>query len=162
MGNKMAITEMSPAEQNIAIAYLCGWVRVGLPFERHGITLNGPVFGWYHPDVTGCSFNPPDYVNNLNDIAKAEQLILESSKPWSSDPLDHEPCRYLNELIKVTGADMRKETVVSGAKKPDGSYLLLEHYVYASYDEELKVIRATAAQRAEAILKTLDKWDENV
>lgn len=146
---------MSPFRQNFVIAELRGWKQTQGDKDA--------VKAWL--EVTGEDMGPyfgmPDYVRDLNAIHNdAELLVLTSTKPYSSNPNDHEPLRYQMHLRKIVGTETREEQVLSGVKDKNGKELILITHVYSNYMEELKVIRATAAQKSEAILKTLNRWEE--
>lgn len=71
---------MTPQEQRIAIAKACGWKSSkDLPFTRHGSTIvrNVPQEAWYHDSVAGCTFAPPDYLNDLSAMHEAEKVLTE-------------------------------------------------------------------------------------
>jgi hypothetical protein len=99
---------MKPEKQRIAIAEACGWSPVA-------------PFGWSHPDLPPADNIygrvPPDYLNDLNAMHKAENLVLKSAQQ----------CRdYANVLDDGNGG----------------------HF-------------ATSAQRAEAFLRTIGKWEDD-
>lgn len=94
----------------------------------------------------------PNYCGHLDMMSNVEKLVLESSKPFSSNPNDHEPHRYFSNLIEVTMAKTRTETVVSSCG------MHMETVVLCGIDDYLLLISATAMQRAEAFLKTFDLW----
>lgn len=103
---------MTPEQQRIAIAEVCGWkfdskAHDGTPM---GIKPN-------RMRTAGCRI--PDYLNDLNAMHEAEKLLTPG--PWHA---------YEYKLGVVT--------------KRDG----------------VSLIHATAAQRCEAFLKTLGKWEE--
>lgn len=94
----------------------------------------------------------PNYCASLDAMAIAEEFVRESSKPFSSNPNDHEPHRYFSNLIEVTMAKTRTDTVVSSCG------MHMETVVLCGIDDYLLLISATAMQRAEAFLKTFDLW----
>lgn len=150
---------MSPKKQRIAIIEALGWSKSSGFMEYDGGKL--PWTMWNRKGQEVGDDEIPDYLNDLNAIHNdVEPLILKSTKPYSSRVQDHEPWRYQTHLRKIVGAELREERVLSGTKDEDGVEIVLITYVYASYAESLKVIRATASQKAEAILKTLNKWEE--
>ena len=120
----------------------------------------------------------PDYLSDLNACHEMEKVLDDPkhSKMASSRPYDHAPWRYLSELAKVCKLEVREEMVVSCAeqfrpafdkvmkggppfKLPVG-VCILSHFIPAQ-GYETCLIRATAAQRAEAFLRTIGKWEEN-
>jgi hypothetical protein len=100
---------MKPEQQIIAIAEADGWRRRG-----RDIWDNAP----FSPQKL---LEPPDYLNDLNAMHKAEKRIFTTPT---------ERTQYYWQLLNVIGR-------------------------YTSPDE---AISATAAQRAEAFLRTIGKW----
>lgn len=94
---------------------------------------------WMNKNIPGRFHNRPDYLNDLNAMHEAEKRFLalapKQAKPGLSDAKS-DYWKYQFELSKVThaGADGRGP---------------------------LFIICATAAQRAEAFLRTIDKWKED-
>lgn len=124
---------MSPEEQCIAIAEACGW-------HNCGIGLTGIPFG-HEPDyqekqrTTGYpQFGKklPDYLTDLNAMHEAEKVLTEQFKFGD----------YIAALWVVTG------------NKPSSANFWTEK----NYKGFERCIHATAAQRAEAFLKTLGLW----
>jgi len=122
---------MSPEKQRIAIAEICGYSYIGK--NRAGEDT------WGHPEFLAIGFNLlgdkfgryrlPDYLNSLDAMRQAEKMF---------STLDMRE-RYASQLISIVF-----ETVVEGVPATLAGCFLLAH--------------ATAAQRAEAFLKTLGKW----
>jgi hypothetical protein len=80
--------------------------------------------------------NLPDYLNDLNDMHEAENVL----KP-NADELDCNDGKYVEyckELCRVCGWSQHERTMFAW-----------------------EVIRATAAQRAEAFLRTIGKWEDD-
>ena len=99
---------MNPEQQRIAIAEACGWFHMDSC--------------WHFPNgakatADGGPDNVPDYLNDLNAMHEAENM-LESNQEQS----------YFELLHDIAG--------------------------------NLTFYRATAAQRAEAFLKTLNLWNQ--
>jgi len=119
---------MKNEEQIIAIAKMCGWT--------HTKTIHNPNTCPYgrHPvhtaDVT-WDLPLPDYLSDLNAMHEVEKVLTwEQRKP------------YHNTLVDVAGfsyceADTTEETEL---------------------DWNCRLCHATAAQRAEAFLRTLNLW----
>lgn len=103
---------MNPEQQRIAIAEACGYYKDNQYWCVR--TGNGVV----------CTFEPPDYPNDLNAMHEAEQKM----EYWDG---------YISNLKFICG-DPQSEG-------------------YSTH----KAYRATAAQRAEAFLKTLNLWKNN-
>lgn len=105
---------MSPEAQRIAIAEACGWTRVpnarGRRWCRHYLCL-GP-----HHSLGSL----PDYLNDLNAMHEAENVISESLRATFTSWL------CLGEINR--------------------------HWAQ---------VHATAAQRAEAFLRTISRWDDS-
>jgi len=119
---------MNPEAQRIAIAEFCGW----------NVTEEKDIMGtfsrkrFYHPSHGGTSSiaNPlPNYLNDLNAIREAENILFE--RGGQSNFTTH-----LCDTCRPNGAE------------PD------------SIDDLLEAIHATAAQRAEALLRTIGKWKD--
>tara|TARA_R110000782_G_scaffold221011_1_gene308208 strand:+ start:192 stop:500 length:309 start_codon:yes stop_codon:yes gene_type:complete len=100
---------MNKEAQRIAIAKACGRKVRLVVYNR------GTVKSW----VSEGKEPIPDYLNNLNAMHKAEEVLMANLALW-----DH-----YSILLTIAGG------YTNG-------------------------FRATAAQRAEAFLKTLDKWEE--
>lgn len=104
-----------------------------------------PAIQYHHERrCRDCGNEPvvPNYYESLDACAQMETAILESSNGGSSRAQDHEPFRYINNLVKVTNAT------------------LINHHGLTTYAHgaEMAVIRATAPQRCEAFLKVVGKW----
>lgn len=162
---------MKPEKQRIAIAQACGFERIILDYEstekRRGFALGsdgiwrtpsankwlrclkeqdvrhvgeyfvevwtGKVFADFDgPDSGGYGRGNFDYLNDLNDMHDAERKKLYGK--WREV--------YTKNLELVIRGYARKES-------------WLGHNVYL-------VAHATAAQRAEAFLKTIGKWKEDL
>jgi hypothetical protein len=132
---------MTPEAQRIAIAEACGW---SLQPGQTARTPKGDEVWTY--DSRGNSYGPytiegmlqtaamkmvPDYLNDLDAIHEAEKILT-----------DDQCQRHVDNLELVTGATLSTNGVRYGM-----NYFCLYH--------------ATAAQRAEAFLRTLGLWKEN-
>ena len=90
------------------------------------------------PSVCTCDTDkpnpntPPDYLNDLNAMHEAEKMLYR-------DP--NSPKKYTQQIKNA----IRREAGVTKAQM--------------DFDV---CITATAAQRAEAFLKTINKWEDNV
>lgn len=110
---------MKPEEQRIAIAEACGYIRK--PHHEAVWVKDGmKIF------TVG---NLPDYLNDLNAMAEAEEILDE-------DLLDS----YSHNVLKLVAYN--------------------QPYVEGGYCEiDLgRLLTATARQKAEAFLKTLNIW----
>jgi hypothetical protein len=107
---------MSPEEQRIAIAEVCGWT----PYD-------GWNLAWTHKNGPAGIAIPakylPDYLNDLNAMHEAEKVLTREQQ------------RTYTKLLHP------------------------EHINHLSAD--WCVLHATAAQRAEAFLKTLNLWTKS-
>ena len=118
---------MKPEQQRIAIAEICGWTDI------HG----GPPEGAYwrganplRPDLLKEEI--PDYLNDLNAMHGAEELLTEDQ--WN---------RYIQHILDEIHYEEEWPTC------------------YLNLDAVRQCASATAAQRAEAFLKTLNKWTDD-
>ena len=120
---------MTTEAQRIAIAEACGWQREKTPFTRHSARIEGESGtvcdnAWWHPTIAGCTFSPPDYLNDLNAMHEAEKVLTSEQNN-----------EYIATLQTVCGSSVPLAIA--------GSY-----------------VHATAAQRAEAFLRTIGKWKD--
>ena len=124
---------MTPEEQRIAIAEACGFVKV--PCPNSSLAGNAP----FHPQPKTFwaesywgkdVVGVPDYLNDLNAMHEAEKILR-----GPTDDEESERSRYSENIILA---------VANGQEVVDVWYW--EH------------ITATAAQRAEAFLRTIGKW----
>lgn len=94
--------KLTPEEQLIKVAELCGWTLIG----------SDNVVPW-HTDIAGLPPNGngnarisiPDYLNDLNAIHKAEASLADDRKLWN---------RYEDELVKICCRDDRKPIFMCG------------------------------------------------
>ena len=118
----------------VAIAEACGWKFDG----RDGWT---DPSGNYHQALYGDTdkygeYIPPNYVFSLDAMHEAEKLIVEKDKSI-----------FTHEIMNLVGFD--------------GSADLVDDYGEWSTSlttSAFSIAHATAAQRAEAFLKTIGKW----
>lgn len=130
---------MSPEAQRIAIAEACGWRRVYLHDSQFKCGSHGCGYDthikWIHDDAPYSPTLHPGQLDNLPDYLNDLNAMHEAEKTILT-------CApwwlYQKELRRVTLWD-----------GVDGS------------DVVTRLIRATAAQRAEAFLRTIGKWTEN-
>ncbi len=76
----------------------------------------------------------PDYLNDLNAMAQAEAILSEIDEKWGS-----QQWRYTSKLSDIVGVDAPTHEPMPN-------------------EEAFKIIRATAAQRAEAFGRALNLW----
>lgn len=123
---------MTSEAQRIAIAEVCGWRHVH-PSARYELSDYAVDQGRLIGDKPGQFWDfVPDYLNDLNAMHEAEK-ILDDGVLWKG---------YLNRLWDVVCPQFQQ---MSGLNAAVG--LLLVH--------------ATAGQRAEAFLRTLNLWDDS-
>ncbi len=119
---------MNTTKQRIAIGKLCGWTQV----ETYKWDNSNPSVRLpkqFHIDKSGVFHNLPDYLSDLNAMHEAERIL--TPEQWDNY------CEYLFDLL--------------GIETPYDNPNL--HYSSFSW-----LIHATAAQHAEAFLKTFDLW----
>lgn len=129
---------MTPEAINIAIAKACGWVQAHVTPEqsaRFGVTKHFKA--WFPPDARewddlGC----PNYTGSLDAMAGAEATLTGI-----------EPDVYANHLCDAINA----ARLDSYGDPENGSPQLAWPGVF-------QVAHATAAQRAEAFLRTRGLW----
>lgn len=120
---------MTPEAQRIAIAEACGWVR-----GEKGTFLHDY---WTHPTDSNAAhsfyddgFPLPDYLNDLNVIAEAENTLLHGNAHESAVTELERTQR--DHLAKILGC---------------------------AWYQSARIIRANAAQRSRALILTLNLWD---
>lgn len=138
---------MTPESQRIAIAEACGWKYLRLVHRKgHEWWFAAPeildtylpevIFdkpkGEWNGDIIGGMKALPDYLNDLNAMHDAESLF--------DAKLLHVKRSYFDWL--------------SSATMPD------PFPVDGTHNREYVMVRATAAQRAEAFLRCIGKWEE--
>lgn len=123
---------MSPDKQRIAIAYACGWKA---PDDPEAMKLK---VGWSMPEkwcmdpsgVLRFLHEIPDYLHDLNAIHEAERQCFPTSL--------QQYCRTLASIVyKYTAA-------------ADSNFLWQGWWF----------VHASAKERAEALLKTLNLWTD--
>ena len=143
---------MKPEEQRIDIAKACGWkqlfkgehdryVRFSPPPTRKPEYKYGSyIHGLGHTNILKKEYlvdELPDYLNDLNAMNEAEKTIVQRDRSI-----------YWNALMKSVG--------------PDGEVDLVDDYGEQSTSPPtngFSIVHATAKQRAEAFLKTLNLWN---
>lgn len=125
---------MSPDAQRIAIAEACGWKNIIGPVTEYQDVYSRTIFCC--PGLSGT--NPdgeegdvlPDYLNCLDAMHLAEEEL---------DAKTYGVRRFLDALV-----DILQETHPNAKGHEEAVYYM---------------IHATAAQRAEAFLKAMGKWE---
>jgi hypothetical protein len=123
---------MSPNAQRIAIAVACGWTYPRIVNED---PMGRP------PETTDRFEVVPDYLNDLNAMHEAEKVLT----PTQREAFAWHLCwgKY----------DWYKSPELPGNREPNGSWL------EESQADAFKTYHSTAAQRAEAFLRTIGKWE---
>ena len=128
---------MTPEAQRIAIAEACGWVFAVCSDGEHLIyspTDKLRARAGSFVDFTDCSHVLPDYLNDLNAMHEAEEHCFPDNGFGTRETALQD--RYRRELCELVG-EQRK-------------------FPWHDYD----MLHATASQRAEAFLRTLNLWVE--
>jgi len=125
---------MTPEAQRIAIAEASGWTRVWDCAFRQW-TQRSPDKAWAtcdpDPNANWELHRLPDYLNDLNAMHEAEETLSRNQR-----------AEYWHEIIKLCNQHAR----------------LLNDFDRVGIFYQL---HATAAQRAEAFLRTIGKWEES-
>lgn len=123
---------MNPEKQRIAIAEACGWTEI------EPCTCCDGVSRGYHPTPGAHKKHLPNYLNDLNAMHDAEE-ILDASQcaEYARQLMKHHPTYCVTVL--------------------DTRFAPTEEIAYETY----QLLHATAAQRAEAFLRTIGKWEES-
>jgi len=123
---------MKPEEQRIAIAEFCGWkeVEFGVGHNSNLCLGHKPTFHNNKIISYTVDYVVPDYLNDLNAIRRAEKK-LDSERLVGV---------YVATLLEIVLPD--------------------EWQVVNHITTTRAFVYATAAQRAEALLKTIGKWKD--
>ena len=136
---------MTPEEQRIAIAELCGWSRQRERIYeedefgtwKHRLGSKGEyLYWWRYTKPNGETFTSehnayPDYVNNLNAIHEAEKLLIGNISLLQSE--------YTAIICELTG--------------------ISDRFMEECYHKSIRAVCfAPAKVKAEALLKTLGHW----
>lgn len=128
---------MKPTEIRIKIAEVCGWKwGYGDPTKKADGLRYWSLGEWKWPDNAKTYHELPGYESDLNAMHEAEKTLTMHP--------DYE-YKYGETLARMTIGPERDEEDFA----PNG-------WGYFS------VLRATAAQRAEAFLKTLELWEDDI
>jgi hypothetical protein len=125
---------MKPEQQRIAIAETCGWYK---------FVVNSLGEQVWHKQVNGNQFYDllvaslkelPDYLNDLNAMQAAERVLTnEQCRYYASMLVNVHPLKYSPVGVNVADAWMKLFLIAS----------------------------MTAAQRAEAFLRAVGRWEES-
>lgn len=124
---------MTNQEINIAIAEICGWKKqIRRGFDGENFSQHYEELSWYQNDIWKLE-GPPNYCTDLNSMHEAEAAL---------SALDHQKfCLFLHKSIMGTMDNFD----INGA---------------CNLECVSRVVKATARQRAEAFLRTIEKWKE--
>jgi len=133
---------MSPEAQRIAIAEACGWTNIHKfnKWKEGGpaSTRDGDIVGDFGEQTRS---HLPNFLGCLNAIHEAEKALT-----------DHQYSVFWDKV-----EDLQLEALPIGdLKTPSG-----ESFGIAVPVGQTRSLSATAAQRAEAMIKTLNKWDDS-
>jgi len=163
---------MTEVEQNMAIAECCGWSSVGVnpnlysgqPFGMFDIKEHPELFDGQPWHTEGTGMGPiPNYVRSLDDMHVAEGFLTENQIRHYNGPRYTSSLDSISEVEKLLSSE--RPIVTSefdiytgdqlrvGASDRDVYFIHLRNMT-GLYNHIDVFITATAAQRAEAILKT--------
>lgn len=133
---------MTPTAQQTAIAEACGWTDIrNYTYSDDGTQALG---GHRAGTPVGCWAWLPDYLNSLDDMHEAEEVLTPEQREI-----------YASVLADVCKENRYGDDPIRVPEK--GSYI---GYIEMPADRTFLVYHATAAQRAEAFLRTLGKWTD--
>ena len=127
---------MTTQEQNVAIAELCGWEVPDHVRTKTGKSGSPPDFG-KNPKTGKWESGIPNYAADLNAMNDAELHSGLNQIDNSSVRI-----RWVNALREIVGRECPKNKA--------GAALV----------SDVDLLTATAAQRAEAFLKTIGAWHD--
>jgi hypothetical protein len=137
---------MSPKIQRIAIAEACGWRQERsavdwLCYRPDNVCVGYSALSAYPTGIDAWSSwfeydTVPDYLSDLNAMHEAEKGLDTSQAE-----------KYVKTLA---------ETMLNEASQD-----MLDYYGAANWYNIYVILSATAAQRAEAFLRTLGKWTDS-
>lgn len=124
---------MKDTDQIIAIAEACGWRKQWLLGKAKPMPNTEDSLVWF-PPLGGWTGEEslPNYLTSLDAMHEAEQVIMQQGLSIMQNYVDNLRVVIFGEAAEVDG----------------------------SYEEMASVIHATAAQRAEAFLRTIGKWKD--
>ena len=81
--------------------------------------------------------------------------------PYATDNIHRPPFpNYHGDLNAMHEAEKTLDETNGGPESPDCLRYAYSGYVYAIVPNDTQPLRATAAQRAEAFLRTIGKWND--
>ena len=130
---------MTPEQQRIAIAEACGWTVTHWKVNPFDViaTKDGTEYLLKHL---------PDYLNDLNAMHEAEKVL------WDKGLM----LEFVNQLVGIVCAakGFRLDKLATDEVAAYVTVLCL------AVQPKPMLHHATAAQRAEAFLRTIGKWEE--
>ena len=131
---------MTPEKQRIAIAEACGWTEI------EPCTCCDEVSRGYTPRPGTHKKHLPDYLNDLNAMHEAEKVL------WDKGLM----LEFVNQLVGIVCAakGFRLDKLATDEVAAYVTVLCL------AVQPKPMLHHATAAQRAEAFLRTIGKWEE--
>lgn len=126
---------MTPKAQQTAIAKACGWTETVCEVERDnaGYQWTETVSVWR--DSSGAERNLPNYPSDLNACHEIEKVLTDVQRRHFAGWLE----AIASSAVSVGTLDQNGET---------------------DYFQLFKCAHATAAQRCEAFLRTLNLWTD--
>jgi hypothetical protein len=134
---------MTPEKQRIAIAETCGWKKIYEIFADDGVR-------WATPNNKLVPVKLKLDKNQHNGWGEPENWANNYNNCWNSN-YGNVP-DYLNDLNAMHEAE--KALSLKGRN----NYI---NRLGTTYYDSWEFCRATAAQRAEAFLRTIGKWEDN-
>jgi len=124
---------MKPEAQRIAIAEACGWQMIQRPLTDQDGEIPGHVeVRWFHPKIHTSAYPLYALPQNPPDYLNDLNAIHEAEKTLTRV----QRVKFVTELCGLAGVKW----------KPTSHF---------------DTIHATAAQRAEAFLRTIGKWEDD-
>lgn len=132
---RAAAFKMTPEAQRVAIAEACGWTRIGKTDDGRWVGRSPNDFVGYitYDDL-------PDYLSDLNAMHEAEKTLVKRQKTVYGD--------RLADVLNLDDDYYTERSELGDRIYSLNSYLFRE------------VAHATATQRAEAFLRTLNLWKD--
>jgi hypothetical protein len=124
---------MKPEKQRIAIAEACGWKDIK-DTNHESVDISSRSISYW----SGLTGVPPEFIHYENRIFIPD---------------------YLNDLNAMHQA----EKVLTKNKSMEYAFRLADSWILNGEDKQPDLVRgfcATAAERAEAFLKTIGKWED--
>lgn len=127
------LEKLTPRQKHIKIAEACG-AKWEVREPNTCFVCNGSIYGVEGPNGAFISICLPDYTNDLNAMSKAEATLTDAQESMYGQYLAEEVCKLQNDGCNFDGALMY------------------------SNRELTALVKATAAQRVDAFLLTVDLY----